>query len=54
MKTRIDPRVKSESLRKCRFADEILKRFTNKKKEGTKASTFIRDMRTVIIQPRTI
>lgn len=38
MITRIDLRNKSESLRKYRFADEILKRFTNKKKEVTKAS----------------
>lgn len=39
MITRIDLRVKGESFRKYRFADEILKRFTNKKKEVTKVST---------------
>lgn len=51
MITRIDLRAKGESHRKYRFADEILKRFTNKKKKVAKASTFTRDSQTVTIQP---
>lgn len=49
MITRIDFRVKGESLRKHKFANEILRRCTNKKKEITKASTFIGDLETVTI-----
>lgn len=49
MITRIDFRVKGKSLKKHKFADEILRRCTDKKKEVTKASTFIRDLGTVII-----
>lgn len=51
MITRINLRVKGESPRKYRFADEILKRFTNKKKEIDKASTFTRDSKTAVIEP---
>lgn len=40
MITGIGLRAKGESQRKCRFADEILKRFTDKKKEVSRASTF--------------
>lgn len=43
MITRIDLKVKGESLRKHRFADEIFKRITNKKKKVTRTSTFTRD-----------
>lgn len=44
-------RVKGEPLRKYKFGDEIVKRFINKKKDATKASAFIRDLRAVTIQP---